>query len=372
MSKLGREKRKQAEQKSVERENYLNYHLSRSVGFRSERTEKPLSSFFEAFIDKSVRPIETFSKKGRSDNQEKHLLDLARHLFVQYRVPKIMDQVWHSSYKNNTHKLWYICLATGGSLYKSYLKEDFTKKELNFFLTCKRDITIDQAKVYAIARAYTNNEGTAFKLSMTRLKERPFNLFWKNVIRFFSLDENASASIKEINDLCDFIEAKRLETQDSQTPFSVFGSGYTLASLTKKMIDWHYALRRAKNMGNHEWKGRAQDDQVITTSNPRNSHPDSWVFKQILTSKDLAAEGTAMHHCVVYYRKRCIDGDVSIWSVQFADAYNVPRRKLTIEVSRYGEIRQIRGFANRKATPQEMSVVNRWARQNDLNLYNCY
>ena len=93
-------------------------------------------------------------------------------------------------------------------------------------------------------------------------------------------------------------------------------------------------------------------------------------ISQVKTSKDLAAEGTAMHHCVYSYQHKCIDGSSSIWSVRRLQRKKgiTPERALTLEINDDGVIIQIRGFANRPARPEELEAVRYWARKNYLSI----
>ena len=44
-------------------------------------------------------------------------------------------------------------------------------------------------------------------------------------------------------------------------------------------------------------------------------HPVRWIVQELLSSWELAAEGTAMGHCVVSYSDQCADGNNSVWSI---------------------------------------------------------
>ena len=40
-----------------------------------------------------------------------------------------------------------------------------------------------------------------------------------------------------------------------------------------------------------------------------------WSVQELLSSWELAAEGTALNHCVVSYSDQCADGQTSVWSI---------------------------------------------------------
>jgi hypothetical protein len=87
----------------------------------------------------------------------------------------------------------------------------------------------------------------------------------------------------------------------------------------------------------------------------------TWRFRQIKTGDDLLRESRHMHHCVASYKARCLNGDVSIWSLTCEYPIGQANKGITIEVRRDGAIVQCRGFGNRAAYGNEMAMVRRWA-----------
>ncbi|RYG30675.1 MAG: hypothetical protein EON93_14360 [Burkholderiales bacterium] len=85
---------------------------------------------------------------------------------------------------------------------------------------------------------------------------------------------------------------------------------------------------------------------------------ERWVIRQIRTGDELAEEGARMHHCVYSYKGSCMSGHSSIWTMRRNN-----KRMLTIEMNNQADIVQIRGFGNRLATPEEMKMINQWARE---------
>jgi hypothetical protein len=93
-----------------------------------------------------------------------------------------------------------------------------------------------------------------------------------------------------------------------------------------------------------------------------------WRIRELVSSKELIAEGRAQGHCVASYAKSCFQGKCSIWTMDLQTFDGIEKR-LTIEVGLpQGEIRQVRGLRNRRATRDEMRVVTNWAMQSGLNL----
>lgn len=331
-----------------------------------------LKEIIEEYKSSFIKDIDNFKFKTKSKDEEKQLLELVRYAFNKFTVPSFMYRAWELSYSINkenikilkektNYKDWYVCIATGGSLYKSYFKNFFTKKETHIFLTCKYDLSINQALVYSVAKAEYNNEGIALRIARSKLSRKVItNKFWKNSIRFFA--KNTPKSINEIDDLVDFLSAKYRENRK----YSILGQGYTLNSLNKKMNDWHYDLRRLKNIGNASWKGAELDDSEYIKKDEYGNEI-IWKFTQIKTAKELQLEGNKQRHCVFSYKDSCIKGYCSIWSLSTIDHLGITSKKLTIELSSGLSISQARGVANRSPKPQEQAILEKWAFDNGLS-----
>jgi hypothetical protein len=204
------------------------------------------------------------------------------------------------------------------------------------------------------------------RIARSKINEVYFSEFNKSVVYFFA--KNPPKSIEEINDLFDFIMYRQREYAEIQghAPFTM--NGFTLESLRRKCQDWHYELRRINEMGSYSWEGAEIPDSIIET---KGNHGGAikWHFTQIKTSKALAAEGTAMRHCVYSYRDRCLRNEVYIWSLARQDEFGgCITRKVTLELRNDGCIVQARGVANRVMKAEERNLVKTWANRNGLHL----
>lgn len=350
---------------------------------------KPHKTFF-------IRDPKKFTSKLKSTKPEKQLLEVVRYLMCEYSVPSFLNNAWyhlcpsdpsgwdkiinHTPYDYNHSKLfnsiaisWFLCVSQGKSLHKEYSHKIFSKKETHFFLNCKYELSFRQAIVFAIARGTGARDGDALRVAKTKLEdsisvqkcgestEIVLDEFIKGIIRFFA--KEVETSINEINDILDFLLHKRRENPN----FEFVGRGFTMKSLRKKTKDWHYELRRMRDIGNEVWYGIPIVDQSLQTSEyiNRTKVINTWNFKQIKSAKELAKEGNAMHHCVLSYKHSCISGTSSIWSVTLGE-YS-PERKLTIEI-RDKMIVQARGFANRIPRKNEVSALLSWSKRNGIEI----
>jgi len=356
-------------------------------GKKLKEKEKEVSpiehDFPNEILVKCIRPVCDFKLKTRSSDRIKQRLEMVKHLFVKYPVPKILEQVWYKQennrpypYGGNNHNKkiirtechdWYICAGTGGSLHKEYLKEFMTKKETHVFMACIKPLTINEAIYYATAICAGASDGIAFRIARSKLGKKPKdNVFWRDCARFFST--NIPESIEQLDDILDFLESKKNENRD----FSIFGQGFTIKTLLERVKDWHYELRRIKEHSGYSWKGfDIPNGEYIRKDEKGNEVV--WTITQILQGKALAEEGNKMHHCVYSYRAKCINNSCSIWSLKVRPntpwGYAEEKRVATIEVGSSYTIVQARGFANRSLKPHEANILSIWCRENGIGYY---
>ncbi len=300
----------------------------------------------------------------KSRAYERRLIDFVRFAFARYTVPRHLENAWLEPVTDRLNRAdgidfarWYIVAAGGGSLYKAIARQHLSKQETHFFLAAPAAIaTPRQAIWYAIARAQSADNAAALRVAQSRLVERPLNsLFWKDVARYFG---RQTITIAAINDLVDYIAAARTEQPD----FSL--KGRSLAALTRRMEEWHRALRKQRALCGGAWEGHPIPDvDYETGSDERRA---IWRFRQIKTGNDLFKEGQRMHHCVVSYKAACLAGLTSIWSLTNEFPIGRRNRGVTIELRHNGTIVQCRGFANRLPYPNEAAMAKRWAKDYGL------
>lgn len=374
MGKSYKKKIAEFDEKEAKFKESIAIHSNKIKMEKLDETDIPLiEEIDEELLRFAVNNPKDFKDKSKSKNRDKKLLTFAKFIFVKYKTPKILDKVWASSYHegkemrhkniNINYRKWFVCAATGGSIYKSYLKSFLTKKEAFNFINCPFDLDINQALIYAIALSESENVGVSLKIAKSKINEKDYeNVFWKNVIKFFSQENKTPDKIDDINDLVDFLNSE----YDRNPNFNIFGNGWTLQSITKRMHDWHYNLNRAKKLGSFTWEGHEFKNFSYIKREDKIDRED-WVITQIKSSKELLAEGSKQHHCVFGYKNYCIKGITSIWSLKMNN-----KRKVTIEVKSDGRIVQARGFANKKTTGEEDNIIRMWAKENNLQMSYIY
>ncbi len=333
------------------------------------------------FFQDVINPPETFNRSLKTQDRDKIRLAYAIHMFTRYAVPKRVQSIWYFKQQQeaaNGGRLranrkfipgemrfkderirCFMLVGAGKSLHKNLFKGFLSKKETHRFLTCRFNLDYYRCMFYTIARTFTDDDGLSLRIAQSKIGDMDYHSpFYRDVVRFFS---HNPLPINQINDLVDYINHQYGRDND----YSL--KGRTLSSLTTAMKIWHREVNLVKSIGAATWEGLALADWTHAENN------STWAVTQIVTGKALAAEGSAMHHCVSSYKGQCQSGKIGIFSLTVAhNPYNPPERVLTIELDENADIRQIRGYANRTARPHEEKIVRKWASDNMLKFNKCW
>lgn len=329
-----------------------------------ETNIRKLNAYSHLFIRD---PKDCPSPKSRDPN--KRLVRLVRHVFNKYPVPNFFYDIWtgprantlplipgHVSHASRVvfFEQCYLCVAQGGSLYKEHLRSYMTKSEVHRFLTAPCG-SLAEAAWFSIPSSIKEvRPGLAITIARTKIQQRFIDPFWTGVARWIVLNPPPKNSVAELNDVIDYIISRKQENTDYQLKG-------TYKSIEKRTLNWHRDLARMKNNGGGSWHGHPLYDSEYTTG--KDETLVNWKLRQIKTGNELALEGNKMRHCVAGYKSSCVAGQTSIWSLTRNNT-----RVLTIELHNDGSIYQARGLANRKARPEELSVLRVWAKNNGLYL----
>lgn len=351
--------------------------------------DKALIEARQGFEGDIIRAAWAWRPRLKTRDGARLRLAAARHLFARYPVPAHLEQIWLDSEglaaaEIRLRKGWYVTAARGGSLYRTEAGEWLSRKEVHWFLNPPGELAFGEAFWVAIARTYTDDLGIALRIAHSRIASTPREelRFWREVARFFCANP---ARRETMDDLCDYLAAARRR----DPAFSL--KGRTIASLTRLMEAWHRDLAAVERIEAMRRRAAGAAAPVAAPATPGPERRDAWpgsplrdwewrtpareascrgerfTVKQLKTAGDLVAESRAMHHCVSSYAGKCIAGYASIWSLRRV----LPTRTeplLTIELDRHHRAVQVRGFANRLASPEEAKLLARWARANGVDL----
>lgn len=352
-------------------------HLAKSLLTRLAKTApnlvEDMPNQLEALvrIGDWVRGVDDWKPSGAG--RETQFISLVKHLYVKYKVPHFMFRPFvtieprnhvfgkaaEGPYKDaklaNIELFKY--LAQGGSMVKAVKEKKIptplTNKMCHLFLT----VIGPQEPVHAIRHAQVRALGgtrmQATALCATRLGEgfRDPEDFWAAYIQW--IVNNPMLDPRQIGPLFDYVNRKR----DEDKAWSL--KGRTPVSLIRDMEEWHARLAKVRVgtaaafplSGFLPRKYERGEDQV-------------WTIDEILSSKELIAEGVKLQHCVYSYASSVINGQTSIWSLRCNG-----ERLVTIEVDNKNRlIPQVRGKQNRAPSAIETQYVSQWAQDNNLKV----
>lgn len=320
-----------------------------------------------------LREVEDWVPKGKGNGTRYR--SLCEHLFAKYPMPAFL---W-TAFENDDHpppgkqKLarCVIRIAQGEGLFKLIKEGVFpgppmTRRVIHDFMSTpdSNNTTFMRALRRAQIRAHG---GTILMYEAWCRSEQGATLqrdetFWDTVVRWVC--RNPMLDLCELPNLVDYIVHRK--GQDNE--FSM--KGRSVLAMLRGMREWHHDLANARDVKNTAFEPSGFKSGTWYTQKPKSEGEGKycWTFHEILSSRELAAEGRFMHHCVYSYTYSIANGHCSIWSMQ-----RDGERMLTIEVrprgmDGSGTIVQARGKCNRQSTAQEMVVMKEWARKNSLEI----
>jgi hypothetical protein len=275
-----------------------------------------------------LRPVETWMPVSTSPWPQ--FTSLARHLFAQYPVPAFMTSVWFEFPPGEPlpYHRWYIHLGHGGSLRTLDLPLVFTKTMVHWFNQAPDHYKVKMAVRWAQVRGLGGDEKLAGAVAATRLGQPRLGQalehedFWLTVLRF--LVSHPRMDLAQVGPIVDFLQHQRFEHREvimggalrkvgpPQPEYSM--KGRTLRSLLRQVDDWHEELGRERIEAPLRWSRSTIGEFELVEGSEHLNNVRRWTITELLTNRELGAEGLALHHCVAIYARQCAKKQTSIWS----------------------------------------------------------
>lgn len=323
-----------------------------------------------------------------SHNPRKQFHHLACHLLARYEVPVFMDAAFFSAEmpEAGLHQAWFKHIGAGQNIRTADLPVALNKKSAHCFLTAPADLSIAHALRWGQVLGQGGSPALARAVIGSRLGQSFENEdFWSTAILFFA--NNPMLDPEHIGPIVDFIHEQKYVPQriaqpggrveqrpPAQPNFSM--KSRSIPKLLRQVDEWHAALARqvlpaaeaeldraggkksrirpvywgASSIG--EFEEKQEDKQLGETV--------TWSVKELLSNRELGAEGREMGHCVYTYANSCRNGSTSIWSLGVEDGQGRRHRILTIAIDpRTRTITQIRGRYNVLPTAKSKKNLER-------------
>ncbi len=312
-----------------------------------------------------VRPLDNWKPGGKS--RYSHYKSLIDHLFVKYPVPKLFYLLAGTHHRGWNGMAFFVRVARGEKVAKcfdgSILKHPripMTKRMCHHLMLLDEEADFICGVRNAQAMALGGGKELARALGWTFLgrgilKDEDF---WLTVTRWFC--EQPAFDHSQIGPILDYIKNRH----EADIGFSM--KGRTVRSLTRDIEEWHRQLAMAEKLTRFNFKASGFNAGTWELEGQHGGKRQKfvWTINELMTSKDLHAEGKTMRHCVYSYAEDIQKGTSSIWSLRRNGA-----RILTVEVWKGGKkVVQARGKCNRSPKKYELNVLGRWAQENGLVL----
>lgn len=312
--------------------------------------------------------------RPRSHNAKRQFAGLVRHVVASYPVPAFLDAAWLRRDASRFQE-WYLAIGAGARLRPTGGPLRLTRRMLHHFLKAPEDYKIEHALRWGQVHALGGDRRLADAVVSSRLGTHFENEeFWSSVIRFFV--RHPQLACAQVAPIVDYLQHQRFEVVDAflapgvraqQPPPqpNLSMKGRSLESLLRAVERWHRELGRGRASA-LEWEPSGVGELEWETGTPGKTLR-VWRIRELLSGRELHAEGRAMRHCVASYAQACARGSCSIWTVEL-HAFEGVSKRLTIELSPSGVVVQCRGRFNALPGEHELAVVRRWADQEGLQL----
>jgi hypothetical protein len=312
-----------------------------------------------------IRPPETW--RPTTHNVRRQFASLIRHLFARYDVPSFMDEAWERQERfgvaYNTAKVmqdWFIHIGTGHNIRTAdKLPIKFTKCMAHEFINAPEKESIFAAMRYAQVKCLGGTDRLVHAINQSTLSafHNGEEEFWESVIRFFIAAPMFDYA--QVGPLIDFIRNQKYVRIGLVGPphpnFTM--KGRTIDTLMNQMEVWHRQINRSTNDPDAVWPSCEIPGFQKVEGTDQNQR--TFEIKELLSTKELRAEGKAMHHCVGSYAHSCIHKRSAIYSMT-----KNGERMVTIEVSLKDRmIVQVRRKYNALMEGLESRILSSWAAQ---------
>jgi len=294
-----------------------------------------------------------------SHNARKQFGSLARHLLTRYDVPVFMDGAWFLGDVPDAdiQQKWFVQVGMGTNIRKAEIPLTLTKKMAHLFLNAPDDYSIYEAFRWGQILGLGGEESLVRAVNGTQLGRSFENEdFWHTVVHFFV--NNPMLDPDEVGPIVDYIQNQKYEIREEevdgetvelpplQPNFSI--KARSMNKLLHQMEMWHRGLNKRERLPSRVWAPSGLEPLEWKQTNKYGQALATWTITEILNTRELSAEGRAMHHCVGSYAKNCKNGNISVWSMQVKpNDEDEIHRVMTIAVqNQSNSISQARGKCN--------------------------
>ena len=354
---------------------YLNQvleNLNQSVIHDIDVCKKLLVSsfFFAKFPGLQKKSIKTLTNKEYSVFSENEFNYLFNELFISYESPIYLISNIDRLDLNEFNAFGNLIVGNKINT-KNIIPLPISRKDYNKIYNLNEALLKFESDVFLRGLIYTRmntallNESKytrSFLLSSITFKSNPKKYFddiqfWIRAAELF-LNAIANNIVLIASDCTDYLEYVKYQRNNNFTL-----RGRTSTSFAREINLWHNRIyeNHGVNYDHLKWRGLNKKNLYFNFEN------NEYFCKQLKSGKALDKEGKALKHCVYTYANRCLDGNLSIWSLRKLSKKNKPKKIITIEVE-FDTIVQARGSHNRLPSKNELAIIKDWAERLDFKM----
>lgn len=313
--------------------------------------------------------------KPKSKNVHKQFISLVKFLLCKYDVPRFMDKCWYSIYTTRRQE-WYINLGQGENIRKQIgLPFPLTKKMAHIFPKAPADLDIERAFRWCQMMAMGGDKRTIMGVLGTPLGTSFVNMdFWDSVVRFFIA--SPMLDVNQYGPMYDYIRNQKYTPQGNvfvnnevvhlgppQPNFSMHRRDGR--ALLRQVEAWHRKLSKEsykKANRNIQWKSCG------ISGYEKKGKNEAYTIEELLTSKDLYAEGQAQRSCIGSYVTSCENYRTAVYSLRRYDKMGMVR-EATISINlRHKMIDEARKKCNAQINNSDLNRINEWAKKENITI----
>ncbi|MGV3719550.1 MAG: PcfJ domain-containing protein [Actinomycetota bacterium] len=309
-----------------------------------------------------------------SRNPARQFSHLARHLLARYEAPKFLEAVLFNS-GSSDQEAWFRHVGQGGSLRTAPgLTAPLTKRMAHHALQAPDICTPVQAVRWGQVLALGGDPWLALAVNKTILGAElasEAQEAWRLTLIHWLVNQG-EIEPERVGPIVEFALCRKRRDRR----YSL--QGRTPQSMERLIEERRLrAEARAREQARKEPEERTRYQYREFASSGfkagiwecgSGGRRVLWMLDEIRCNRDLIQEGRHMRHCVDSYEDYILAGASSIWSLRVEHG-GVVRRAITIEVDpRTRKVIECRGKCNRLPKPDERRILERWARENGLEV----
>ena len=276
-----------------------------------------------------IRPPEEWTSTVERNGKPQRIdqfSSLARHLLATYQVPTFLDEAWFAERSDEAcqRQQWFIHAGSGGSVRDLDTPVHLTRRMAHEFMLRNNRESIAHNLRWIQVLGLGGDQVMARAVQSTRLgRHLDDDEFWSTVVLFLAGNPMIDPTL--VGPVVDYIHHMRFapqrivsegggveEAPPPQPNFTMKGRSAT--KLLRQVEAWHGHLARVKDVVFQSWQPGGLRPFDLEEEN-QELGSCRWTVRELLSSWELAAEGSAMGHCVVSYSDQCADGHTSVWSI---------------------------------------------------------